>query len=98
MKSNRPIHLSSGMIALSLILFSTSAEAQRAYASANGRCDIHNACWQALRIPFSTEAATGPIAAQLEACKSAGGPDAYFGRRVDGMRLCRIVNGTITLE
>jgi hypothetical protein len=81
--------LCGGLVALVAVVGSPYAEAQKAYSSANGQCSVHNACWQALKIPYSKSGPTGPNAGKLEACKAAGGPNAYFGRKVKGLTPCR---------
>jgi hypothetical protein len=98
METSRAVCLAKWVVLLAAVFYFSPAEAQTAFGSSNGQCNIHNACWQALKIPRSTEGPTGSIGAQLDACKGAGGPDAYFGRRVEGLRLCRILNGTIVFD
>ena len=87
MNTNRIACVYGGM-ALMVILCSPTAEAQKAYSTANGQCSIHNACWQALKIPHSTTGPTGSLADRLAACKAAVGPNKYLGRRVTGLRPC----------
>lgn len=66
-----------------LCLATMPASGQTAYSPFNNQRSVHNACWQALRIPPSRDYPTNPQHQRdLEACKAAGGPDAYLrGRR-----------------
>ncbi len=67
---------------ITLALGTSPLLAQTAYSPINNQTSVHNACWQALRIPASRSYPTNPQhAQQLEACKAAGGPNAYFARQ-----------------
>lgn len=81
------------LVALSVaaMAISTSAvSAQTAYSPFNNQRSVHNACWQALRIPPSRDYPTNPQhQRELEACKAAGGPDAYLRNRRGGQQQAR---------
>jgi len=69
-----------GALMLSAVL-SGPALSQTAYSPLNNQRSVHNACWQALGIPPSSSYPTNPRHQRdLEACKAAGGPDAYRRR------------------
>ncbi len=63
-------------------LASAEVQAQTASSPFNNQTSVHNACWQALRIPPSRDYPTNPQhQRELEACKAAGGPNNYLRNR-----------------